>query len=107
MPARACARASGRLPEHELQSLYIRAEQQPNRDSRVTLATRRDALGMPQAHLEWRLTDLDTDSIRGWLSTLDGELQTARTRPSRHPTYGLAETDRRRSSPHGHDTHGR
>ena len=65
----------GRLPEHELQSLYVRAEQQPNPNSRVTLATRRDALGMPEAHLEWRLTDLDTDSIRVWLSTLDTEVR--------------------------------
>ncbi len=65
----------GRGPEHELQSLYIRAEQAPNPDSRVTLSTKRDALGMPQAHLEWRLTDLDTNSVTGWLSSLDADLQ--------------------------------
>ena len=65
----------GRLPEHELQSLYILAEQAPNPESRATLGTRRDALGMPEAHLEWRLTDLDTDSIRVWLSTLDTEVR--------------------------------
>ena len=74
----ACARVrarNGGPPEQELQSLYIRAEQAPNRDSRVTLGTRRDALGVPESHLEWRLTDLDTDSITGWLSTLDADLR--------------------------------
>jgi choline dehydrogenase-like flavoprotein len=38
-------------------------EQAPNPASRVTLAREPDALGMPRAQLEWRLTDLDRHSI--------------------------------------------
>jgi choline dehydrogenase-like flavoprotein len=42
----------------------IRIEQAPNPNSRVTLNTERDELGVPQAHLHWDLTPLDKRSIR-------------------------------------------
>jgi hypothetical protein len=58
-----------------MQSLYTRAEQTPNPDNRVTLGTRRDALGTPHGHLEWRLTDRETASVTTWLSALDAELR--------------------------------
>jgi choline dehydrogenase-like flavoprotein len=54
-----------------LHSLYVRAEQAPNRESRVTLAPARDALGVPLAQLDWRLADADMDSIVGWLTALN------------------------------------
>ena len=38
-------------------------EQAPNPASRVTLAHEKDAMGMPRAQLEWRLTDLDMHSV--------------------------------------------
>lgn len=38
-------------------------EQAPNRDSRVYLGTRRDAMGMPEMVVDWRFTDLDHRSI--------------------------------------------
>ena len=38
-------------------------EQAPNPSSRVRLADERDALGMPRARLEWRLSELDRHSI--------------------------------------------
>lgn len=44
--------------------LGISCEQTPNPESRVTLSTVRDRLGMPQARLEWRLTELDRFTIR-------------------------------------------
>lgn len=44
--------------------LYTRMEQAPNPDSRVTLSTEKDALGMPKASLHWDLTALDRNSIR-------------------------------------------
>ena len=47
-----------------LVQLSMMAEQAPNRSSRVTLSTRRDAFGSPVARLDWRLTDLDLHSIR-------------------------------------------
>jgi choline dehydrogenase-like flavoprotein len=36
----------------------------PNPDSRVVLSTERDALGMPRAAVDWRLTELDRRSFR-------------------------------------------
>jgi choline dehydrogenase-like flavoprotein len=39
-------------------------EQTPNPNSRIRLADERDALGIPLAAVEWRLTDLDKFGIR-------------------------------------------
>jgi choline dehydrogenase-like flavoprotein len=44
--------------------MSTRVEQAPNPDSRVTLDTERDALGMPRAMLNWVLTPLEKRSIR-------------------------------------------
>jgi choline dehydrogenase-like flavoprotein len=44
--------------------LGCRAEQMPNRDSRVMLDNEQDALGMNKVRLDWRLTDQDLDAIR-------------------------------------------
>ena len=43
--------------------LFMRAEQAPNPDSRVTLSPRdRDPLGMPRVRVDWRLGRLDRES---------------------------------------------
>ncbi|MDE3213612.1 MAG: GMC family oxidoreductase, partial [Bacteroidota bacterium] len=44
--------------------LFTRIEQAPNPDSRITLDTARDSLGMPRADLHWILTPLEKHSIR-------------------------------------------
>ena len=44
--------------------LYVRSEQQPNPDSRITLGEIRDALGQRRVRHDWRLTDLDKRTIR-------------------------------------------
>lgn len=44
--------------------LFTRIEQAPNPDSRVTLDTEKDSLGMPRANLNWVLTPLEKRSIR-------------------------------------------
>ncbi len=49
-----------RLP---LYRIYCRSEQTPNPSSRVLLDGARDAMGVPRAKLDWRLTAQDTDSI--------------------------------------------
>ncbi len=49
--------------EHAFQ-LDTRIEQAPNPNSRVTLDTEKDALGVPRARLHWELTPLDKRSIR-------------------------------------------
>jgi choline dehydrogenase-like flavoprotein len=46
-----------------LSEWWIRCEQAPNPDSRVTLAAERDALGQPRARLEWRLQGLDRHTL--------------------------------------------
>ncbi|MEZ4810773.1 MAG: GMC family oxidoreductase [Allomuricauda sp.] len=44
--------------------LNTRLEQCPNPNSRVTLGTEKDELGVPRANLHWQLTALDKHSIR-------------------------------------------
>ncbi len=51
-----------------------RQEQAPNPNSRVTLSTEKDALGMPRAKLDWQLTELDKRSIRIFYQLLGQEL---------------------------------
>ena len=54
--------------------LATRQEQAPNPASRVTLGRERDALGMPRATLDWRLTSLDRRSFRAFYEVLGREL---------------------------------
>ena len=44
--------------------LYTRMEQAPNPNSRVTIRSEKDELGVPKANLHWDLTSLDRNSIR-------------------------------------------
>jgi choline dehydrogenase-like flavoprotein len=44
--------------------LFTRIEQAPNPDSRITLDTETDELGVPRAMLHWELTPLEKRSIR-------------------------------------------
>lgn len=46
-----------------LYKIVTTQEQAPNPASRVRLSSERDAFGMPRTLLEWRLTDLDRDTI--------------------------------------------
>lgn len=54
--------------------LSFQSEQAPNPLSRITLGTTRDALGRPRARLEWRLCDLDTQSVRRSQELIGAEL---------------------------------
>jgi len=54
--------------------LVTRQEQAPNPDSRVTLSAEKDALGVPRARLDWRLTELDKRSIRTYYKVLGQEM---------------------------------
>ncbi len=56
-------------------SVMVRAEQAPNPDSRIQLSGERDALGMPRASLNWRLTDLDKHTVRVLADVLSRELE--------------------------------
>ena len=55
--------------------LRMITEQEPNPDSRVTLsADRTDALGLPRAVVDWRLTDLTFHTIETYRDLIAGEL---------------------------------
>jgi hypothetical protein len=54
--------------------LMTRQEQSPNPDSRVTLATEKDALGMPRVRFNWQLSPLDKRSIRTFYQLLGQEM---------------------------------
>lgn len=65
---------SGPPPPPRFFHLATRQEQAPNPDSRVTLSAEKDALGMPRAKLDWRLTELDKRSIRTFYKLLGQEV---------------------------------
>ncbi len=47
-------------PDQAMQAVLVqRPEQAPNPDSRVSLDDEKDALGLPLAKMDWRLTELD------------------------------------------------
>jgi choline dehydrogenase-like flavoprotein len=72
---RARSRALDASSSDRIYSLYFRAEQAPDPANRVTLTERRDALGLPQTRLEWRVNPLDIASITGWLAVLDRDVR--------------------------------
>jgi choline dehydrogenase-like flavoprotein len=53
--------------------LWSFCEQAPNPDSRVTLDSERDALGVPRIRLDWRLGEQDKDSLRRAIELLASE----------------------------------
>jgi choline dehydrogenase-like flavoprotein len=61
--------AAGRR-KPRLMELEVRPEQVPNRESRITLGDARDRTGMRRAVMDWRLTELDRESVRKTLRLL-------------------------------------
>lgn len=64
-------------PSHTYQ-LYLRGEQAPTPESRVALGTGRDALGMRQVTLDWRLDPLTIASMKRSLELIGAALGKAR-----------------------------
>lgn len=56
-------------------ALLVRAEQAPNPDSRVQLDTESDPLGVPRIKLDWRLTELDVESVAVLVEDFGHELE--------------------------------
>lgn len=48
----------------------INAEQEPHRDSRITLGEARDALGLPRVRIDWRATEADYRRLATGLRTI-------------------------------------
>jgi choline dehydrogenase-like flavoprotein len=53
--------------------LFTRIEQAPNPESRITLGSEKDELGLRRAHLHWQFTDLEKRSIRAIHSLIGKE----------------------------------
>jgi choline dehydrogenase-like flavoprotein len=64
------ARASIAPHTGRLFEIFVRAEQGPNRESRVVLNGERDRLGTPRVDLDWRLTAPDLASVREGVTLL-------------------------------------
>jgi choline dehydrogenase-like flavoprotein len=74
--ARSARRRAGTLSGSDrIYSLYFRSEQAPDPQNRVLLSTRRDALGIPQTRLDWRVKPIDLAAITGWVGVLDHDLR--------------------------------
>ncbi|HLM22273.1 MAG TPA: FAD-dependent monooxygenase, partial [Propionibacteriaceae bacterium] len=56
-------------------ALRAQGEQAPNRESRVTLGSTRDDLGIPVARVTWRMTDEDHRSIEASAQVMDAALR--------------------------------
>ncbi len=67
------AKIIGRLPLHHIE-VTTRIEQLPNPRSRVKLGATRDALGLPQADLDWQLTSVEKRSALRALEIFGAEL---------------------------------
>lgn len=63
----------------------LTCEQSPNPESRVVLTDTKDALGVAQVRLQWRLSDVDNASLRTWIILLAREF--GRTSRGRIATY--------------------
>jgi choline dehydrogenase-like flavoprotein len=66
----ACIRGNEEL------ALVLRAEQAPNRNSRVTLGPELDAIGMPRVQLNWQMSRLDRHSVAALVDAFSIELAT-------------------------------
>lgn len=62
------------VPRPRVLVLRAQGEQAPNRDSRVSLGSRRDDLGIPVARVTWRTADADHGSIRTSVGIVDAAL---------------------------------
>jgi choline dehydrogenase-like flavoprotein len=77
--ARGLAARSSRAPMRgRLFEIKVRAEQVPNRESRVRLNGTRDRLGMPMVDLDWRVSEQDRASLREHAQLLGEALAAAR-----------------------------
>lgn len=66
-------------PKSGVYSLDFNAEQEPNRNSRVSLTDVRDRLGMQRILIDWRHTVGDMQTVRKALHALAADLQSSRS----------------------------
>lgn len=68
------ASAAEPLAEGAMFLVWLRCEQAPNSNSRVTLGDRLDPLGTPRVRLDWQLTELDYRTLEAAHQLLAAEL---------------------------------
>jgi hypothetical protein len=69
----------GRRPgDYQLLRVNVRAEQTPLADSRITLSSEQDELGVPRPQLDWRIRQQDGRDIRRTLELIAAEFGRAR-----------------------------
>lgn len=56
-------------PDSSEISLRVHCEQRPDAESSITLAGERDSLGLLRARLDWRIADLELETIRCYVQT--------------------------------------
>jgi choline dehydrogenase-like flavoprotein len=54
--------------------LRVHCEQRPDSDSSITLSAERDSLGLLRARLDWRISDLELETIRHFAETVANSL---------------------------------
>jgi choline dehydrogenase-like flavoprotein len=77
--------------------LFTRMEQAPNPNSRITLDTEKDSLGMPKAMLHWELTALEKNSLRT-INTIIGQ-EVGRVSMGRVKVYDYLQDETNESWP--------
>ncbi len=91
--------------------LRVHCEQRPDSDSSITLSAERDSLGLLRARLDWRISDLELETIRHFAETAANSLAPLAERPTRPRTHQqrprLPRPLRRQQPPHGRHAHGR
>ena len=61
------------VPKPKLIYLEAQSEQAPNPDSRISLSTERDALGLNRLRIDWRLTDQDRRTVKVMTQSVGSE----------------------------------
>ena len=64
-----------RSPDSGAIRLLVDTEQAPNPDSRITLLDAVDSVGMPRARLDWRITDLEYQTLREFSRYVAGQFE--------------------------------
>ena len=81
------------VPRNAAAELVINMEQAPNRESRISLAAEKDALGIPRARIHWAFTDLERRTLRAYVETFDAEWTRMGMRPVQWEPSVKAEGD--------------
>lgn len=71
-------------------NVRVHCEQRPDGDSSITLAEERDSLGLLRARLDWRISDLELETIRAFAQTAVTSLAPV---ASIHPDSALLNGD--------------